>query len=599
MEGLQQNQPVAKSNAADVIELPSTQSIANRMSLIDAIGKRAKVRLVASAVDTLGVENVHIQAQNLEKGDGGSPPSSAQHSASTSESGVPDAASQPQSAEEWPIGIRSADSAGGAHFTDSKEAGIGELDAMESRRPASGERATPTGLDPLVAPNGCVSPERDLQRDEHDARACATARPDDAARAPARGTDLHDDPPGGAGAVRAGPASPDVLGALGGPQPGGGPGDADRVSLSIAIPLREARTSALAALLKVRDADLPPQHRILAHPTPGARIDVRALEAEALRLRYGADFDADAIVGDRADATIAIQSVEATKLVRWMADQGVEWPIGVDQLLRYLAHLEARGIVWSGIQRAKYGIEALARACGIGEHVTRHRLVARAMNAVARRIGRAPTFEKAALLPDHLRAALIYYEDLARTEPLRAARDLAVCAFGLATAQRGDEILRGRIELLTIDRLGMTYIQRAGKMIQHAGDQAVIRIGRAPDTRICPVATYERYAEAARLDSPGPLFRGIARDGTSRRSALTRSELVAIVKNVAIAAGLDPQTVSTHSLRIGAANAARRAGLGRETIKRITRHQDDRVLDRYMRPDDDDDDGGTTARLFA
>ena len=370
------------------------------------------------------------------------------------------------------------------------------------------------------------------------------------------------------------------------------------MNLAIIAPPRLIEVPPLAALLGVRE--LPPQHMLLAFPTPNARIDVRELEREALLMRYGPEFDGGSLLDDRSDGTWRIQSRGASRFVRWMHGESIFFPINPIDVGRYAMSLADRDAAHSTIGTAMYSVESLCRAIGVCEHVTQHRIVKKILKGIARRMGVRPSHRKEALLPDDVRRALPYFEDLARTKPLQAALELSVVTWGIATAMRGDEMCQACIQQLTSGRNGqLRYLMTIGKTLQHAGDESRISICRVVDERICPVLSYRRYAEMARLDAPGPLFRRVSRDGTtSLRSAITPQQISQIVKRVAEAAGMDPKRYSSHSLRIGAVNAARNAGLSRDEIKSVTRHRDDRILDGYMRRTAADEATDHTGRMF-
>ena len=84
-------------------------------------------------------------------------------------------------------------------------------------------------------------------------------------------------------------------------------------------------------------------------------------------------------------------------------------------------------------------------------------------------------------------------------------------------------------------------------------------IGRA-GTELCPVAAVLSYL-ARRPGSPGPLF--IQQDGTP----LTRSSLVAAMREALTSAGLDVAGYNGHSFQIGAALTAAQAGLPNSLIQ--------------------------------
>ena len=126
------------------------------------------------------------------------------------------------------------------------------------------------------------------------------------------------------------------------------------------------------------------------------------------------------------------------------------------------------------------------------------------------------------------------------------------------------------------NRSDPTYI--TVKLRRHKTDQhgigTTIVIGRT-GTELCPVAAVLSYL-AWRPASPGPLF--IQQDGTP----LTRSSLVAAVREALTSAGLDVAGYNGHSFRIGAASTAARAGLPDSLIQSLGRWKSAAFL-RYIR----------------
>lgn len=95
------------------------------------------------------------------------------------------------------------------------------------------------------------------------------------------------------------------------------------------------------------------------------------------------------------------------------------------------------------------------------------------------------------------------------------------------------------------------------------------------DQDICPVAAMLSYL-AVRRDQPGPLF--LFEDGRF----LTQHSLISSMRLALSSLGLDPNTYSGHSLRIGAATSAAARGVQDSTIKTLGRWKSN-AYQRYIR----------------
>lgn len=104
-----------------------------------------------------------------------------------------------------------------------------------------------------------------------------------------------------------------------------------------------------------------------------------------------------------------------------------------------------------------------------------------------------------------------------------------------------------------------------------------IFVGRTHNA-LCPVVALLRYLSVRGFDN-GPLFQW--RDG----SPLTRQALVAKVRQILSAAGIEASHYSGHSFRIGAATTAAANGISDATIQTLGRWKSDSYC-RYIRPPD-------------
>eukprot|EP00731_Ephydatia_muelleri_P011199 Em0006g93a len=114
---------------------------------------------------------------------------------------------------------------------------------------------------------------------------------------------------------------------------------------------------------------------------------------------------------------------------------------------------------------------------------------------------------------------------------------------------------------------GMHFFIKLSKTDQ-MGKGTTICIGRTEGRHTCPMAAMEAYRGCCRCPiQSSPLFH--FRDGRPLTSKSFRSTFLSLVEQC----GYNPAQYNTHSLRIGAATAAARAGLPTETIQKLGRWQ--------------------------
>lgn len=78
------------------------------------------------------------------------------------------------------------------------------------------------------------------------------------------------------------------------------------------------------------------------------------------------------------------------------------------------------------------------------------------------------------------------------------------------------------------------------------------------------------------------MFRSVTRHGHLGETGLTGRSIARILKSRALAAGLDPNLISGHSLRSGHATTAAENGADDRSIMATTGHKDRRTLDGYV-----------------
>ena len=163
---------------------------------------------------------------------------------------------------------------------------------------------------------------------------------------------------------------------------------------------------------------------------------------------------------------------------------------------------------------------------------------------------------------------------------LRAVRDRALIAFGMASCMRRSELVDLTCEDIARVPEGMRVTIRRSKGDQEGhGAEIAIPEGR----RLKPVRHLEAWLAAGNVTT-GPLFRRISNDGRKVTGDPMSDRSVAIVvKNRVAAAGFNPKAFAGHSLRAGFLTAAARSGASIFQMQAQSRHRSIQVLSGYVR----------------
>lgn len=177
---------------------------------------------------------------------------------------------------------------------------------------------------------------------------------------------------------------------------------------------------------------------------------------------------------------------------------------------------------------------------------------------------------------------------------LRARRDRAVLAIGMAAALRRSELVALRFDSVGIVEAGLELYLGATKTDQ-AGEGATIAIPEG--TRIRPkallldwiamvraleVAVYQSPAEVAAM----PLFRRLTRNDELTGDAMSDKAIARLVKRYAAAAGYNAANFSGHSLRAGFLTEAASQGATIFKMQEVSRHKTVQILSDYVRSAD-------------
>ncbi len=256
-------------------------------------------------------------------------------------------------------------------------------------------------------------------------------------------------------------------------------------------------------------------------------------------------------------------------------------------IVALFAHVEAEaGIAPVTIGRRVAAINHYHKESGFASPVARDAagVVAQMMAGVRRRYARKKE-QKAPAEADVLKTMLATI----RGEGLRAVRDRAILALGMAGAFRRSELAAMQLPELQFVTSGLRItIPRSKRDQEQLGQEIAIPEGRF----IRPVALLKAWLDTAGLAGidpvtgkphQGPVFRRLTRGDGVTRDPITDKTVARLVKSCAAAAGLDPALYSGHSLRAGFLTeaASKRANLFK--MKDHSRHKSlDTVAD-YVR----------------
>jgi integrase len=228
----------------------------------------------------------------------------------------------------------------------------------------------------------------------------------------------------------------------------------------------------------------------------------------------------------------------------------------------------------STISRRLVSIAQAHKAAGHPSPTTDERV--RLVNAGIRRVhGTAPRQVRPVVTEDLRRMV-----DACGSDPA-GVRDRALLLIGFAAALRRSELVALDFTDVEETREGLVVTVRRSKTDQEgAGRKIGVPYGSNPAT--CPVRAWRSWVEHSVI-TDGPLFRGIDRHGNVANSRLGDRGVALTVKRRAERAGIDPDTVSGHSLRAGLASAAAAAGVSERAIAATTGHKSMTVLRGYIR----------------
>lgn len=162
---------------------------------------------------------------------------------------------------------------------------------------------------------------------------------------------------------------------------------------------------------------------------------------------------------------------------------------------------------------------------------------------------------------------------------LRAYRDRALLAVGMAGAFRRSELVAITVDRVSEDSRGLLIRIASSKTDQEGKGHAVaIPDGR----RLEPVRHYRAWLEKAGIVN-GPVFRKLTPQGRLTEKAMSAQGVALVVKAAAVAAGYPPDMFSGHSLRAGFLTEAGRQNANLFKMKEHSRHSSLEMVAEYVR----------------
>jgi site-specific recombinase XerD len=287
----------------------------------------------------------------------------------------------------------------------------------------------------------------------------------------------------------------------------------------------------------------------------------------------------DFLAASKAPRTIRAYSSDLRDFEGWCQQHGLaSLPATPETVADYISDRAASGIKPATITRRLSAISQahkMADADSTSKNSpTQSQIVRMTAAGIRREYGTAQRQAKAISVED-LRAMIAALPD-----DLRGLRDRALLLLGFVGGMRRSELVGLDVDDVVEEREGLRVIFRRSKTDQEGKGQEIgILRGRHPLTD--PVAALAEWREAAGIIG-GPIFREVDRGDRVGSGRLSDRAVARIVKIAAERIGIDPATVSGHSLRAGLATSVAKAGATERMIMKTTRHRSEAMVRRYI-----------------
>lgn len=273
------------------------------------------------------------------------------------------------------------------------------------------------------------------------------------------------------------------------------------------------------------------------------------------------------------------------------------WKATPNDVARWCVHLTGEGLSVSTISGRLSGLKFHFEQLGKGhfqgrsgvatrKSPTDDDLVRRVLRGIIRKHGRPP-LRKAPLLLDSVDRIL----DL-QPNNLVGLRNRAMISLTWAACRRSSEIYglnvsRGGDGWIEFDENGLVVVLSRSKSNQDYRIEERYGVpARRTAPRYCPVALVKEWIDKGGIER-GPLFPSVQRNGkTNGRGRRLYGDILGrnMLKPAARKIGLDPSSISAHSLRIGCVTWLYLEGVHPERIREQSGHKDLQTLFSYIRP---------------
>ena len=163
---------------------------------------------------------------------------------------------------------------------------------------------------------------------------------------------------------------------------------------------------------------------------------------------------------------------------------------------------------------------------------------------------------------------------------IKGVRDKALLLTGFAGAFRRSELVALQVtDIQFVTEGAVIRIKRSKTDQTGCGRSIAIPYARG---KTCSVTAIQAWLKQSEI-TDGCLFRRVDRHGNVMDVGITGQTVAIVVKERALAAGLDAAQYSGHSLRAGLATSAAKAGVASWKIRQQTGHKSDAMLNRYIR----------------
>ena len=284
-------------------------------------------------------------------------------------------------------------------------------------------------------------------------------------------------------------------------------------------------------------------------------------------------------VQSRAESTLTTYRRRWLAFVQWCEPHGLSpLPAAPTTVAGWVADCG------KSISTIRVTLSAIVAAHRIAQYddPTKHEVVRAVLRGLRREQGTAQK-QVAPILTEPLRKMIEATPDT----PL-GHRDRAMLLIGFAGAFRRSEVAALRLDHLDWRPEGLVVTLHRSKTDQD-GEGRRVGIPYGSDPATCPVRVLRSWlawmGEQARQRAPvapETLFPAVTPTGCLG-APLSGHAVAQVVKRAAARAGLDPATVSGHSLRAGFATQAAMSGASERSIARQTGHRNLQTLRKYIR----------------